>query len=405
MHVVVQLADYMLRLKLDKGRKFLQSLITMYTMYLMLRGKRGLTDYLDSLLLFISDVISWSQPDATPAKKKMWHMFSTNLSCFNEEAGEIAFSVLARLIMGSSRKNQHPICQTQFQMLKTNMHTANALGYDIGFAFGKGKHVGHLEVGEEDIEVTKRFLLRYIKECKVNIYRPYAKDFQKMKDRQSCFQGREGKWKVETMPRLYKSVRKVLPKHIIQAKKRMVSWWIAKNTKHWPGSNNANIYGDADPSSSDDGSSGGDGDGFNPAPDDGDDDRSDGDDGGRGGDQEDVQDQASGDDGNDPDAKAAGHELEPMNEIKGKDPMPRAKPKKKKQRQQKPQAVKRKRRRKASKVADPDSGDDSYSPVQPRRAGDCRRSGRKRNTQNHIECEDEYEGFASSADEIFMGEM
>ena len=225
----------MLRLKMDSGKHFIPAAVSMYMMYLMFYGKRGIGDYLDSILMSLCDIINWSLPDATAAQQGMLNMLHENLSCFNEEAGEIAFSVLARLIQSNSRRNQHEQCAGQFKMLKANIATAKALGYDVDFQFGKGKEAGRTVVSDKDIATAKGFLQSMIRECVAGVYHPYHANFKKFNNAMDCKLGGEVSMpEVKSMERLFQDVKPAFDKHLSKIPDRMEGWWIAKEKKSWP---------------------------------------------------------------------------------------------------------------------------------------------------------------------------
>jgi hypothetical protein len=85
-------------LKMDDGAVGLDHLLRIFHLLLILtHGRRA--DYTQSVLMQIL-MIAHQQSNGLP----MWTILSHSLSCYNEEAGEIAFAMLARCVRGDSSR-------------------------------------------------------------------------------------------------------------------------------------------------------------------------------------------------------------------------------------------------------------------------------------------------------------
>ena len=99
--------DYGVMLKLNDSKMAVKHVHRMLQLLIVLsRGKSNV--YAQSVLmqcLFLSHQKEHSLP--------VWTMFKRNMACFNEEAGEISFGMLARSARGGIRaKTICPICKS-----------------------------------------------------------------------------------------------------------------------------------------------------------------------------------------------------------------------------------------------------------------------------------------------------
>lgn len=412
----------MIRLKMDNGKRFMKkSAVKVFAMFLMLvdSGVKGQNQYVDSFLMFLSDYEEWSLPSASAAQKKVVEMIHENLSCFNEEAGEIAFSILARLIMDSSRRVDIGLCAQQFKLLKSHIASCNQLEVDIGFAFGKGKHAGHVEIEAADVATTKQFLIRMIKACKTNKFRVYGKGFEKAKTG-ALARSMPDSVPLEPAPRLFRCTKQLLKDLVGKTTKRVSQFWLHQFKHIWPAASpNPLNQGDWKSESDEESDSAMDRlqailDAHEAKKDGA------GGEGGKGGPRDhadhDVKRKGAQDDHQDGDGDShEGYsEQDFLNDNDDRDEPnvdppadanPVAVPKK---RAKKKRAIKKKAPKKKKQKPEPVSDDDvemkddeDDDPVHPNPDDELgrRRSGRRRNEHNWEEFDDPYDGFRSSADD------
>ena len=75
---------------MDNGRTVLTCMIRLLKVFLCLNG-RSAQEYISALIMSIVGWIRHKDADSV-----IWKMFCDNASMFNEESGEVCFSVLAR---------------------------------------------------------------------------------------------------------------------------------------------------------------------------------------------------------------------------------------------------------------------------------------------------------------------
>ena len=155
-------------LKLNDGTILAKQLIKVVQVMLVLHKGKGSTNYTRACLTQLLILVYQS-------KKKLpfWTMLKSNSACFNEETGELAFSVLSRCVLGDSSKSNFDHLNDMYALL----HTYMALTDDIRDDFAKhGPTKNWRKVYKpdcEELEETVAFMrltIRSIKHGKYKIY-------------------------------------------------------------------------------------------------------------------------------------------------------------------------------------------------------------------------------------------
>jgi hypothetical protein len=118
-----QILDYGIKLKLDDGPVMLKHLMTTIKLLILLARGRPNT-YVRACILQCLILLSQRK-----RKTVAWRMFMANMSVFNEEAGEMSFSMLGRAMVGDTivRKFEH------LDKLYKLIHTYRTVESDLYF--------------------------------------------------------------------------------------------------------------------------------------------------------------------------------------------------------------------------------------------------------------------------------
>jgi len=105
-----------------------------------------------------------------------WQIFRQNASAFNEESGEIAFSVLARDLASSGIRSDVKSVSRKFGMIKAKMTVAKGLEVELcGDGFSSNDHCV-VKVKSPEVEATVAFFKGMIRKLHRSCYHHYSSD-------------------------------------------------------------------------------------------------------------------------------------------------------------------------------------------------------------------------------------
>ena len=143
---------------MDDGRRILKEQYRLLAVFLLLDGSQS-KEYQRALLTSIS-LWEWMKRQAHP----MWDVFKNNASVFNEESGEVAFSVLARDIASSGVRSDCEAVSRKFRIIKPKMVVAKGLEIDLcGDDFSSASHCT-VDVKSPDVVAATAFFKKMIRQ-------------------------------------------------------------------------------------------------------------------------------------------------------------------------------------------------------------------------------------------------
>ena len=161
----VQVQDYGCALKLDDGEEILKKQCMLLRMFLVL-NESNCREYQRALSTSIS-IWEWMKSINHPC----WQLFKNNASAFNEESGEICFSVLAREISGSGVRSDCQAVSSKFRIIKTKIDVANDLKFELcGDDFASKKHKV-IRADSDEVKTTAYFFQRTIRQIVSKAFR------------------------------------------------------------------------------------------------------------------------------------------------------------------------------------------------------------------------------------------
>ena len=173
----MQVLDYGCTVKMDQGRRVVLGQAKLLKLFMLLRG-RDTTEYEKALL---ASLLVWARNKH--GKSFLWKMFKQNACAFNEEAGEVAFSVLARQVSKGGLRGDLESCDKAFKLSKVNIQVADDFNVDLcGDHMGDSKRFT-VEADGESVNATVAFFESAIRQILVSRYREYGSDYGK--DRRS----------------------------------------------------------------------------------------------------------------------------------------------------------------------------------------------------------------------------
>lgn len=115
LYMSFQVLDYGLLIRLDDGRLLVRQLVKVLQVLLALRGSRK-SAYVDGIIMQLL-VLLYQHNKSLP----MWTMLVNNANVYNEEAGEQAFSVLSRCVLGDTQKSKFDHLNRMYTLLHRYM--------------------------------------------------------------------------------------------------------------------------------------------------------------------------------------------------------------------------------------------------------------------------------------------
>ena len=153
-------------LKMDDGVEVLQHMRRVLWLFIKIGG-RQCSEYIRGMLTHIN-VMAHLERVAHP----VWTMWKTNVSAFNEEAGELAFSVLARMTNANASRSDLKLANAKFRLIRTQLTTGDDLHCDLSrHQQGSGHHHQKIKADSPDVIATSAHFLQAIRQMVANKFR------------------------------------------------------------------------------------------------------------------------------------------------------------------------------------------------------------------------------------------
>jgi hypothetical protein len=171
----VQVQDYGCAVKMDQGRRVVLGQAKLLKLFMLLRGK----DTYEYEKAILASLLVWARNKR--GKSFLWKMFKQNACAFNEEAGEVAFSVLARQVSKGGLRADLEACDKAFKLSKVNIQVADDFNVDLC-----GDHMGDtkrftINVDDDSVNATVAFFEEAVRKILANRYREYDDDYGKVR--------------------------------------------------------------------------------------------------------------------------------------------------------------------------------------------------------------------------------
>ena len=159
--------DYGCALKIDDGKRLLVAMYKLLAVFMILDGPAS-REYQRTLTMSIH-LWEWMRVNDHAG----WQVFRQNASAFNEESGEIAFSVLARDIASSGIRSDVKTVSRKFGLIKAKMVVAKGLEVELcGEAFSAHDHCV-VKRRSSDVDATVAFFKKMIRQLRTSCHHHY----------------------------------------------------------------------------------------------------------------------------------------------------------------------------------------------------------------------------------------
>ena len=160
-----------------------------------------------------------------------WKMMQQNICAFNEEGGEVTFSVLSRLVVGDSTRDYFEHIDKHYYLLHLYRQTNEDVFNDIGDPLIKHNHYKIPQDGEE-VQAVAAYFLDKIRELRSNWFlvytgtkKSYARKNQEMVRVQAADKVKK-LWIDDISP--------VVDQHSAACDNKLNGFWLTQFTAIWP---------------------------------------------------------------------------------------------------------------------------------------------------------------------------
>ena len=225
----VQVQDYGCALKMDDGQRILSLQHQLLQVFLILDGPQS-REYQRALTVSLH-LWEWMKASDHPA----WHIFKHNASAWNEESGEICFSVLAREVASNGVRADCAAVSRKFNLIKPKMQVARDLKLDLcGEDFASKKHARVLK-DSVDVQAAVVFFQRMIRQLANGTHRHFGSDCGKLDAKARRAKGARRTVPAEVLPILSKKkTDATLVTVRAKLKKSHKNFWVWPHKDIWP---------------------------------------------------------------------------------------------------------------------------------------------------------------------------
>ena len=227
--VASQVQDYGCALKLDDGEKILEMQYKLLSIFLLLDGPQS-REYQKALTVSVH-LWEWMKAKDHPG----WTIFKHNASVFNEESGEICFSVLAREIAGSGVRSDCEAVSRKFGLIKSKIEVGKELEVEMCGEDFSSNHHGKVLATSDDVQATVQFFKRMIRRVQDGTHRHFDQTCgvldQKMRRRQDS----RKTVAMCMVPAVKLTPHKPLSDVVLKVKDSLRSYWVFDHRDIWPG--------------------------------------------------------------------------------------------------------------------------------------------------------------------------
>ena len=154
-------------MKLDNGTQVMEHQLQILQLLIFIGGTNT-TEYQRAIATSLHIWQHWRNVDHVA-----WRLFDANASMWNEESGEVCFSVLARDIASSGVRSDVSKVSEKFELIKMKMETAADLKVDLcGDDFADRKH-RTIQMDSKEVQATVVFFRRMITSLRRGCHRHF----------------------------------------------------------------------------------------------------------------------------------------------------------------------------------------------------------------------------------------
>jgi hypothetical protein len=164
-----QAQDYAAVLKMDNGVLVRMYMVRVLWLFIKIGG-RQCSEYIRGMLCHLNML-----HHLKTVKHPIWTMWKTNVSVFNEEAGELSLSVLARLTSSTPSQSSLSQLNNKFRLIRLQLQCAQDLNVELSrHSAGNSHHHQRISPRSADCVATAVHFAQIIRQMVSNVYTPAA---------------------------------------------------------------------------------------------------------------------------------------------------------------------------------------------------------------------------------------
>jgi hypothetical protein len=165
-YITTQVIDYHIALRIDNGVLAVNCLFKLTRMVICLDG--NIRGYQKSMMMQLI-LLMHQEKNKLP----QWDMLKKSIAVFNEEAGELSFSVLSRVVLGDNMKANFQHMDKMYRLTRAYASTSDEIRNGQGRTRRKN---GHYLLTDKDTEVltVAAFMLETIRAITNNTFTQYT---------------------------------------------------------------------------------------------------------------------------------------------------------------------------------------------------------------------------------------
>jgi hypothetical protein len=198
--------------------------IRLLKLLIMLKGQKKTTEYTRGLTIAVSSMLRFRNKG-----HPVWKMFQSNASAFNEECGEISFSVLARGLGRGGIQSDLKVVDGRYRLVRGRMLTAAMLKEDL-FTVDTADKGRTVKVECDEVQATTDHFRRVMVAIKRGCHRHYD---QGLGHRSSNMDARPDV-AADPCPPVFRTVTDDLDTLFEKCDDLVANWWVSRHAEVWP---------------------------------------------------------------------------------------------------------------------------------------------------------------------------
>ena len=149
---------------MDSGEGFITHCTRMLKLFVLLDSQ----EYVDCMVMFLN-TLTFLRRMKTP----VWYMYLNHLNCFNEEAGEISFSILSRAMLGDNHKHELDHMSMMYQLTPLYRKITCEMQDDVGHLYHSSHTRHNIRHDAPEVRIVGEDMIQVVKELRMKTFMEY----------------------------------------------------------------------------------------------------------------------------------------------------------------------------------------------------------------------------------------
>jgi hypothetical protein len=223
-----QVLDHYIYMKVNDGQRLVDHLpLVVRVLMLLIPDNKGYRSYIRSNIMQML-ILAYQEQENTVA----WRMLIDDASTFNEEIGEMSFSVLSRCVIGDTNTNSHKHLSDMYALIPAFYALSNDIRNDVNKHGPKVSWRRFVKPGGEEVKAVEAFLKTRIRQASHNRLMVY--DGSSAAYKSAANAGSRMQHPPDRAPLWRNDIRATLETDIKASKRLFVTHFMHLFTEVWP---------------------------------------------------------------------------------------------------------------------------------------------------------------------------